>query len=90
MFTLVFVLPGTHIDTATLPKFEPVALLELSIPGADRVRMQVKTAGQFPGTGQALPGSKFAADNGQHDLSGQLLPNADIALPREPELHGRP
>src|SRR5690242_12620094 len=86
---VAFRLGCSYIHPTALPELEPVTLLQLSVSGADCVRMQPKSACEFPGAGQSLTGSQFTADNGQHDLCRQLLPNSDIALPREPELHGR-
>src|SRR6266498_2078835 len=87
---VIFRLACAHVHAAALAELQPVTSLKLPVPGADCVGMEAEAARQLASAGQSLPGRQFAADNCQNDLGRQLIANTDIALPREPELHGRP
>ncbi len=63
--------------------------LKLAISSADGVGMEMKTASKFSGAGEALGRFEVTAQNAEHDLSNELLANADVTATGEPEAHGR-
>ncbi len=78
---------SADVNPAPMPKLNPPFLLELAVSGADCVGVEAEASGKFSGARQPLPGSQIIAQDPQHDLGDQLLPDADFAPAREPELH---
>jgi len=65
-----------------------MVLLQVTVTGADRIWVKMKTPRQFARAGQSLPGLKLAAEDAQNDLRDQLVANTDFVAAGEPEPHG--
>src|SRR5437588_8619227 len=76
-----------NINTAAFAKIDPAITVQLTIGGADRVRMNTKATRQFAGAGQPLSRAQVAADYAQPNLRDELLAQRNFAAFGKPQAH---
>ena len=86
-FTFVGVSLRSNIDTTALSKLNPPATRELSVCGADRVRMNGVATGQVARARQTLLHFQIVTDNAKNNLRNELLVKRNVTVLGEPEAH---
>ena len=78
----------SNVNAAALSKLHPTPAREFAISGTDGIGVDVIPARKIASAGKTLSSFQIVADNPQHDLSDQLLPDRNLAVFGEPEFQG--
>ena len=78
---------GPDKEAAAFTQFEPAALEQIVIGGADGVRVDVILPGEGAHAGELVPGGEFLAHDAEEHLADELFANGQLAVPGNPEAH---